>query len=324
MAPTTALLAAAAAAAAPLLARAAPAADAVPTLPGFDGPLPSKHFSGYLPTGKATGVAGQLHYWLIESEHSPETAPVALWLNGGPGASSLVGLLTENGQVATNVNSLNASDPESTAVPKLFYNPYSWSQVANVLYLEQPKGVGFSFCEDPESCTNTDESTAEDACKCTRSLCVGLLSGLKSSGCIDEALVNFFDTKFPEYKSTDFYITGESYAGTYIPMIMDVADKKGGLPNLKGAAIGDGCYGNSIGLCGNRDYEQRVDAEIFSGHAMYSLSLYNQISQACPSNFSSKPSAACKKLYNKMEDSLGDFNVCESPTDPRKSTLAPS
>ena len=162
MAPT-ALLAAAAAAAAPLLARAAPAADAVPTLPGFDGPLPSKHFSGYLPTGKATGVAGQLHYWLIESEHSPETAPVALWLNGGPGASSLVGLLTENGQVATNVNSLNASDPESTAVPKLFYNPYSWSQVANVLYLEQPKGVGFSYCEDPESCTNTDESTAEDA-----------------------------------------------------------------------------------------------------------------------------------------------------------------
>ena len=98
-------------------------------------------------------------------------------------------------------------------------------------------------------------------------------------------------------------------------MIMDVADKKGGLPNLKGAAIGDGCYGNSIGLCGNRDYEQRVDAEIFSGHAMYSLSLYNQISQACPSNFSSAPSAACKKLYSKMEDSLGDFNVyniCES------------
>ena len=132
----------------------------------------------------------------------------------------------------------------------------------------------------------------------------------------DEALVNFFDEKFPEYKSKDFYITvsatdtpgpparsrapphllsasahavnnlglvracylqGESYAGTYIPMLMDVADKKGGLPNLKGAAIGDGCYGNSIGLCGNRYYEQRVDAEIFSGHAMYPLSLYSKI-----------------------------------------------
>lgn len=39
-------------------------------------------------------------------------------------------------------------------------------------------------------------------------------------------------------------------------MIMDVADKKGGLPNFKGAMIGDGCYGNSIGLCGNRHYEQ--------------------------------------------------------------------
>ena len=110
----------------PLLGRAAPAQDAVPSLPGFDGPLPSKHYSGYLPTGKTTGAAGQLHYWLIEAENHPETAPVALWLNGGPGSSSLIGLLTENGQVATNANSLtqNTSD-----VPKLFYNPYSWSQV---------------------------------------------------------------------------------------------------------------------------------------------------------------------------------------------------
>jgi carboxypeptidase C (cathepsin A) len=175
----------------PKLSLAGPAADAVESLPGFDGPLPSKHYSGYLPTGKATGVAGQLHYWLIEAENDPETAPVALWLNGGPGSSSLIGLLTENGQVATNANSMtqNTSD-----VPKLFYNPYSWSQVAHVVYLEQPKGVGFSYCEDPEvGCTNTDESTAEDAY---------------------EALVNFFDEKFPEYKSKDFYITGESYAGT--------------------------------------------------------------------------------------------------------------
>jgi hypothetical protein len=157
------------AASSPLLGLSAPEADAVPSLPGFDGPLPSKHYSGYLPTGKATGVAGQLHYWLIEAENSPETAPVALWLNGGPGSSSLVGLLTENGQVATNVNSLNSSDPESTEVPKLFYNPYSWSQVAHVVYLEQPKGVGFSYCEDPdEACTNTDESTAADACESGR------------------------------------------------------------------------------------------------------------------------------------------------------------
>lgn len=178
-------------------------------------------------------------------------------------------------------------------MPKVFYNPYSWSQVANVIYLEQPKGVGFSYCtQGSEGCQNTDESTAMDSY---------------------EALVGFFDEKFPEYKDSEFYITGESYAGTYIPMIMDVADKRGGLPNLKGscddyhvfhccqphsgalashacsshppicditvhvwsgAMIGNGCYGNSIGLCGNSHYEKRVDAEIFSGHSMIPLTLY--------------------------------------------------
>ena len=75
---------------------------------------------------------------------------------------------------------------------------------------------------------------------------------------------------------------------------MDVTDKKGGLPNLNGAAIGDGCYGNSIGLCGNRHYEQRVDAEIFSGHAMYPLSLYSKITAASPTNFSATPSSKCQ------------------------------
>ena len=98
-----------------------------------------------------------LHYWFIEAETDSSFAPVVLWLNGGPGSSSLIGLLTENGQVATNVNSLV---PEGQ-VPKVFYNPYSWSQVANVVYLEQPKGVGFSYCTGgSKKCRNTDESTA--------------------------------------------------------------------------------------------------------------------------------------------------------------------
>jgi hypothetical protein len=208
-------------------------------------------------------------------------------------------------------------------MPTVFYNPYSWSQAAHVLYLEQPKGVGFSYCVDEEAeCHNTDESTAQDSY---------------------EALVSFFDSKFPEFKDRDFFITGESYAGgflgpsratrgthcvvattcshdhgcgpagTYIPMIMDVADQHGGLPNMVGAAIGNGCYGNSIGLCGNREYEQRVDAEIFAGHAMYPQTLHQQITAMCPTNFSDAPSRACSRLYEQMESSLGDFNVCEWP-----------
>jgi carboxypeptidase C (cathepsin A) len=58
-------------------------ADKVTSLPGFDGTLPSTHYSGYLPTGVKTGSAGMLHYWVIESENNPKTDPVVLWYNGG-------------------------------------------------------------------------------------------------------------------------------------------------------------------------------------------------------------------------------------------------
>lgn len=101
--------------------------DRVATLPGYsDSVPPSKHYSGcnnnlfesevyievnYLldiPTGTLTASAGELHYWFIESENAPASDPVVLWLNGGPGSSSLIGLLTENGQIVTNDDSLTS------------------------------------------------------------------------------------------------------------------------------------------------------------------------------------------------------------------------
>ena len=77
-------------------------ADEVKSLPGWDGPLPSKHYSGYLDVGLKTGAKKDIHihYWLSESERSPATDPVVFWMNGGPGGSSLIGGLTENGTAA--------------------------------------------------------------------------------------------------------------------------------------------------------------------------------------------------------------------------------
>lgn len=195
-------------------------------------PLPiNLFFTTYLrdsidiPTGTLSGVAGQLHYWLIESTNDAANDPIVLWLNGGPGSSSLIGLLTENGQIVTNDESLTN---EIDGVPQVFLNPYSWSTMSNMLYLESPKGVGFSYCEGVKSssnCVNTDESTALDAY---------------------EFLVNFFKA-FPEYKANKFYITGESYAGIYIPMLIEQIDLDvlGAKLNFAGAAIGNGCWVSS-------------------------------------------------------------------------------
>lgn len=252
--------------------------DLVTSLPGWNGTLPSKHYSGYLPVGKPN-VLGYLHYWFIEAESYPANKPVALWLNGGPGSSSLIGLLTENGQFQTNDDSLDAQGNVN-----LIYNPYSWSQVANMLYLEQPKGVGFSYCAQGVRCVNNDTSVGVEAADFFEAFFAG----------------------FPEYAKNDFYITGESYAGIYIPEIMAELDRRGTI-NLKGAAIGDGCWGNEVGTCGFAAQSDRIDAEFLYGMAMYSQPLYTQIKAAC-GNFSTE-SAACRRLINQMNTQIGDFDI---------------
>ena len=63
-----------------------------------------------------------------------------------------------------------------------------------------------------------------------------------------DVLTHFFRA-FPEFRAVDFFITGESYAGIYIPLLMDQIDRRGGIDNLVGAAIGNGCTGTEAGAC---------------------------------------------------------------------------
>lgn len=211
-----------------------------------------------------------------------------MWLNGGPGSSSLIGLLTENGQISTNDNSLTN---EIDGVPQVFLNPYSWTSVANVIYLESPKGVGFSYCENASKnseCVNTDESTAQDAY---------------------EFLVNFFNS-FSEYKSHKFYITGESYAGIYIPMLMQQIDQDplNAKLNLVGAAIGNGCWGNTVGTCDfNSPEALHISSEFYYGHGMYSQDLKAEITKACGTFESLSPK--CLSKISEMETQIGQFNI---------------
>jgi serine carboxypeptidase-like clade I len=262
--------------------------DKVTSLPGYVGNLPSTHYSGLIPVGNLSGVAGHLHYWFIESTNKPSEDPIVLWLNGGPGSSSLIGLLTENGQLVLNDDSLeNTID----GIPQLFVNEYAWTTVANVIYLESPKGVGFSYCDDAKTskdCVNSDESTALDAY---------------------EFLVNFFKG-FPEYKTNKFYITGESYAGIYIPMLMDQVniDPLDAKLNLIGSAIGNGCWGNTVGTCDFYSPEAiEIQVEFYHGHGMYSDALYQEIKSSCGS-FDSL-SARCMEKVSKIPAEVGKFNV---------------
>uniref|UniRef100_A0A0N4ZPX6 Carboxypeptidase n=1 Tax=Parastrongyloides trichosuri TaxID=131310 RepID=A0A0N4ZPX6_PARTI len=179
--------------------------DEIKSLPGLTFNINFKHFSGYLSTSSNTN----LHYWLVESQGNASTDPLILWLNGGPGCSSLGGSFEENGFAFPNQDS-------ST----LFENVFSWNKLGNVLYLESPRDVGFSY--GTGDYTWSDDQTAQDNA---------------------DAIVQFL-IKFPEYAGRDFYITGESYGGVYIPTLtyklINLIQSQSLNLNLKGIAIGNG------------------------------------------------------------------------------------
>ena len=77
-------------------------------------------------------------YWMFESRHEPSTDPVLLWMTGGPGCSSEVALFGENGPCSVNANGTGT-----------IRNPYSWNSRANVIYIDQPAGTGFSYACAP-------------------------------------------------------------------------------------------------------------------------------------------------------------------------------
>merc|ERR1711968_204781 len=108
-------------------------------LPGWAYALPSRQFTGHLNVGAPPSGVGTMyfHYWLIDSENDPATDPVIFWYNGGPGASSLFGLLQEMGPLLLNEASFDLAY-NLTGVPTMQKNPYSWTQFATIVAIDSP------------------------------------------------------------------------------------------------------------------------------------------------------------------------------------------
>lgn len=160
-----------------------------------------KQYSGYLDDNANDK---HLFYWFFESRNDPKNDPVVLWLNGGPGCSSLTGLFLELGPSRINEKE------------QLVYNPYSLNANASVIFLDQPVNVGFSYSGSP-------------------------VSNTVAAGKDVYALLTLFFKQFPEYAEQDFHIAGESYAGHYIPQFASeiLSHKKTNI-NLKSLLIGNG------------------------------------------------------------------------------------
>ncbi|CAI5977499.1 unnamed protein product [Closterium sp. NIES-65] len=169
-----------------------------------------RHTAGYFRLNRTHDA--RLFYFYFESRGDKDTAPLVLWMTGGPGCSSEIALFFENGPFT--INNDNAS---------LSWNPYGWDMVSNIIYVDQPVNTGFSYSSDPRDMRHTENGVSQD---------------------MYEFLQEFF-LAHPELQGREFYITGESYGGHYIPAVADRVvignRRKEGLPiNLKGVAIGNG------------------------------------------------------------------------------------
>jgi len=114
--------------------------------------------------------------------------------------------------------------------------------------------------------------------------------------------------KFPNYSSNDWYITGESYAGVYIPNLVDALIRKP-IPgiSLKGFAVGDGCLGVNA-LCGPNDGPY-WNVEFMHGHGQFSNQLYRSIQSTCTEQSLKKGpiTPECNALLNQMNTEVAGY-----------------
>ncbi|EMD84874.1 hypothetical protein COCHEDRAFT_1149798, partial [Bipolaris maydis C5] len=228
-------------------------------------------YSGYL----SVGPNMNMWFWFFEARNNASTAPLASWFNGGPGCSSMIGLFQENGPC-------HFVDGSST--PSL--NPYSWNEYANMVYIDQPIGTGFSYGSDPVTSTVTAAPYVW-------------------------TFLQAFYAQFPQYENRDFGLFTESYGGHYGPEFASYLQQQN-------AAIDSGrVQGEKINLVALGINNGWTDPIIsYKAYLDYSLNnTYNQIiTQSEYDSYLNTYNSACVPALNKCASS-GTNSDCSSAED---------
>lgn len=246
--------------------------DIITELPGLNWQPIFNQFSGYL---NLQGTQKFIHYWLVEAENSaPENLPLVFWTNGGPGCSGLIGFMTEQGPFR----------PDATG--NLMPNPYAWNKIANMVFLEQPVGVGFSYSENNDDYKIGDDQAASD----------------------NLATILAFFEKFPHFNHTALFLTSESYGGHYMPTWADAIIKYNDAQdfvqekiNFKGFAVGNPYT----------DYYSGIGAqmETYWGKQLLPKPLWDiYIGNGCTSTIQQFNSSMCSFLLLDFMKKIGNLN----------------
>lgn len=247
-------------------------ADEVVNLPGAP-PVNFKQFSGYLSAPGKTPTSKQIHYWFVESLSEPLSKPIALWTNGGPGCSGLIGALTEMGPFR----------PQADG--SLILNDAAWNSVSNMFFIESPIGVGFSYSDYAEDYDANDASTAE----------------------LNYNIIQAFLARFPEYRPNPFFLASESYGGHYLPTLAQFILHQQSVSsdpkiNFKGFAVGNpytDVYSGSPAML-----------DTMWGHQLIPYPLWSQfVSAGCQNDSLSNAAAIkCFALENELYNAMGELN----------------
>ncbi|KAM3295104.1 hypothetical protein ACQJBY_037766 [Aegilops geniculata] len=250
------------------------AADKISALPRQPEGVNFDQYGGYVTVDGHNGRA--LFYYFVESPGNPVAKPLLLWLNGGPGCSSLgFGAMRELGPFRVNRDNQT-----------LTRNNHAWNNVANVVFLESPAGVGFSYSNTSSDYDKMgDPLTAQDTYA---------------------FLINWLD-RFPEYKARALYIAGESYAGHYVPQLAATIlahnnnNNTGVILNLKGIFVGNPLLDDAK--------EERGHHEYLWNHGVISDEVWAEIASHC--NFSDDPAYddRCYKAITRSQYESEDLDI---------------
>ncbi|KAJ4414554.1 hypothetical protein N0V82_007849 [Gnomoniopsis sp. IMI 355080] len=237
-------------------------------------------FSGYVDIEEDEHI----FFWFFEARNEdPTTAPLTVWINGGPGSSSMIGLFQELGPCGVDYNG------------DLYDNPYAWNNASNLLFIDEPTGTGFSYSSaipayvsDYGDVIQLPDATCPDYAgdSCGTYSYANLLATANST---QAAAPRFWKTlqgftgAFPQYAREDFHFTTESYGGHYGPIFneyietQNAAIKNGSLSgaheiSLKSVMIGNGWYDPLI------QYAAYYNFTVYPGNT-YDYSPYDEATQ---------------------------------------------
>ncbi|XP_031476013.1 serine carboxypeptidase-like 8 isoform X2 [Nymphaea colorata] len=248
--------------------------ERVARLPGYDGDLPFEMYTGYITVNETT--SNNIFYYFIKSERNSTTDPLIFWLTGGPGCSGFSGLVFEIGPVKFKVEEYNGS------LPTLVYNPYSFTRIASIIFIDSPTFTGFSYSNSTDDHFTGNSKNFEE----------------------DYVFLKKWLGQHPEFQSNPLYIAGDSYAGMIIPALTyriakEMEDGTETIFNLKGY------------FEGNPTTDNNFDASAVPfvyGMSLIPTSLYEATKKCCNGQYYDPPNENCSSHLELIDELIAEVN----------------